>query len=164
MWKEAEETFCAGHECAEKCIHVDIFQWNKISWVCKFHSYHISTRPGGCNSADLTFQHAPLSGSLDRTWGLTLQSDGGILRITSRLKFMITTPGGGLHSSMFIISFLSMPPITSTWDSAKAFIRKELHGGTWTNSPFLWQTTWQRLMLFGFHLIHTHSQSLFDGL
>lgn len=81
MWKEAEETFCAGHGSAEKRIHVDIFQWNKISWVCKFHSYHISTRPGGCKSADLIFQH---SGRPGRTWRLALQSNRDILRITSR--------------------------------------------------------------------------------
>lgn len=54
MREEAEETFCA-----EGRIYVDIFQWNKISWVCKFHSHHISTRSAGRKSADLTFQHMP---------------------------------------------------------------------------------------------------------
>ena len=52
MWEEAEEAFCA-----EGRIYVDIFQWNEISWVCKFHSHHISRRPAGRKSADLTFQH-----------------------------------------------------------------------------------------------------------
>lgn len=65
MWKkrEAEETFCA-----EEWIYVDIFQWNKISWVCKFHSYHVSTRPGECKSADLTFQCSCRAWVWHETW------------------------------------------------------------------------------------------------
>lgn len=53
--KEIERTFSAGHESTEKRIHVDIFQRNKTPLVCRFQSYHVSTGPAGCESADLLY-------------------------------------------------------------------------------------------------------------
>lgn len=157
LGKTAQETFHAGHKNAEKWIHVD-FHWNKISWVCKFHSYLISTRPAGCKSADLIFQHKPHWSWQGRTWSLSLHNNGDNLTIWSSRNSgsqPLECMKNGLHSAMFIVSFPSLLFITSTWDSTKAFTRREGYMGQMDLFTVLWQTTWQWLMLFGLHLIHT---------
>lgn len=44
MWIWATKQTFLQVTSVKKCIHVDTFQWNQISWVCTFHSYFISSK------------------------------------------------------------------------------------------------------------------------
>lgn len=86
----------------------------------------------GASQQILCFYICPIQagwvGHKDRLYGVIEKQ---ILRIT-KLQNQIHDNNPlrtGLHSAVFIVSFLSMPPITPAWDDAEAFTRKEGYTG-----------------------------------